>query len=399
MKHSILGRVEAATACLGRFIGPTMRAGHRGSVLGIGVCTGLLAFLVVTPVSLAASPPANDNYLASTIVPQFSTTGSRPVSFQSVSNTTGATTQADLFNPQASGMPFSGGGPEPLSCDGASYANTVWYDLHPKIPGAVEFVASGYATAIAVYQWNTQTSKIIRRVGCQTSTSPSNDYVPDVDLQKGKAYTVQIGGLQEAAGVQSGTLDFKATFYPDHDADLLPDVLDKCPTLPGVERFGGCPPALQPIPRYGYNIAGSGVQLTLLRIDEIPPGTQVQARCRPCGLREVKTSGKHGTSVVMTGFAGHTLATGDKLELWVTKRRSGTGIYRFGAFGRYISYTVGTGTIGNRILRCLMPGSLTPMRVCPPGGRHAATHLVPNQSTRQALADRLRAYPLSASLP
>jgi hypothetical protein len=42
-----------------------------------------------------------------------------------------------------------------------------------------------------------------------------------------------------------------------------------------------------------------------------------------------------------------------------------------------------------------MPGSLTPMRVCPPGGRHPAEDVVPSQ----ALANRLRAYPLSASLP
>jgi hypothetical protein len=395
MKHSILGRIGATTACLGRPSRPTLCAVRCRSALGIGVCTGLLAFLVAAPASLAATPPPNDNYLASTIVPQFSTTGSKPMSYQSVINTTAATTQADLFNPEASGMPFSGGGPEPLTCDGSSYGNTIWYDIHPKIPGAVEFVASGYPNAVAVYQWSPQTAKIIRRVGCQTSNSPSNDYVPAVDLQKGKAYTVQIGGLQTAGGFQSGTLDFQATFYPDHDGDLLPDVLDKCPTLPGVERFGGCPPGLQPLPRYSYTIAGSGVQLTLLRIDEIPPGTQVQARCRPCGLRDVKSSGKHGTSVVMTGFAGHTLAKGDKLELWVTKGRSGTGIYRFGAFGSYFSYTVGSGTIGDRVIRCLMPGSLMPMRVCPPGGRHPAKDVV----TSQALANRLRAYPLSASLP
>ena len=82
------------------------------------------------------------------------------------------------------------------------------------------------------------------------------------------------------------------------------------------------------------------------------------------------------------------MAAGDKLEIWVTKRATGTGNYRYGAFGSYISYTFNSGTLGDRVLRCLMPGSLTPRQTCPPGGRRAvSSHLNRGLTTRRAGAE------------
>lgn len=330
--------------------------------------------LAAAAVARAATPPPNDNYLSSTVIPPAATTGSEPVSYESVEDTSAATTQPDLFNPDQNGNPQSGGGAEPLSCHGASYGNTVWYDLHPRIPIGLELTTAGFPTVIAVYRWNPLTSLITEEVFCQASSSLENDLAIPFDLQKGAAYTVQVGGLQTSGGIASGALDFKATVYPDHDGDSVFDVIDDCPTLPGVQRYGGCPPSLHPIPRLDYTSNPGAARINTLQVAQVPAGAHVLARCRPCHASTAVNVRPNRSSAVLGGLQGRTLRAGDKLEIWVTKSRSGTGIYKYGAFGSYISYTVGSnGTLGKRTLRCLMPGSLTPRTTCPPGGRHRPT--------------------------
>jgi len=60
---------------------------------------------------------------------------------------------------------------------------------------------------------------------------------------------------------------------------------------------------------------------------------------------------------------------GAKLEIFVTKSAVGghTSIYRYGAIGSYISYPVISGHLESgsfRVIRCLLPGSLTPRLTC-----------------------------------
>jgi hypothetical protein len=400
MRREIVGVVASvrglpARGCALRSASSDIR--HRlDRVVLVVVVLALAAWLMAPSAALAATAPPNDNYLLSTIVSQAATTGSRETSFQDTQNTSAATTQPDLLIP---GTTQGGGGPEPLKCNGVSYGNTIWYDLHPKIPGGVQLIAVGIPTDISLYQWNVQTALITRRVDCQTSKSLDNQFNVPVDLQKGKSYTVQIGGLATTSGFASGPVEFQMNFFPDHDGDGIFDVLDKCPTVPGVERFGGCPPSITPLPRVSLFSVGSGIRITVLRLDQIPGGAQVTVRCQPCGLHQVVQAGPHASSVTMTRFAGQTMAAGDKLEIWVSKRASGTGNYKYGAFGSYVSYTVNAGSLGDRVLRCLMPGSLTPRRVCPPGGRRS----VPSHTTRRLTpagtwAD-FRTDPLSAQIP
>jgi hypothetical protein len=352
-------------------MGPCQRPRRRpGSRLGM-FGAALVALLSLPATSLAVpTPPPNDNYLSSFRIPQVETTGSQPVAFEDAQDTTAATTQTDLFNPDQSGMAFGGAGPEPLTCNGSHYGKTIWYDLHPSVPGGLDLVAAGFPTAIALYQWSPQTSLIVRRVGCRVSESTVNNFVVPFNLQRGKAYTVQIGGLQTATGVaDSGLLDFRMTFFPDRDGDGVFDVLDACPSLPGVRHFRGCPPTLHPMLRYTAASSGSGVRLESLQVADIPGATRVEARCQLCGPREVAVTGSHADALTMTAFAGRTLPFGDKLTIWVTKRATGTGDYKYGAIGSYISYTVSSGGLRDRVLRCLLPGSLTPRRTCRQGGR------------------------------
>jgi hypothetical protein len=325
----------------------------------------------------AQAPPPNDNYLSSTIIPQAMTTSFQQVMYTDTQDTTSATTQPDLFNPERSGLPFGGGGPEPVTCHGVTYGNTIWYDMHPKIPVSVELNASGFLNVIAVYEWSLQTSKITREIGCQVSASATqtNDFIFPVELQKGHVYTVQIGGVQTPAGVAAGPLTFSATFFPDHDGDGVLDPLDACPTLAGpllpngAPQFGGCPPTLRPTVSYSYlGPTASALSITKFELTSIPGRARLQARCS-CGVQQTIEDGAHANSVTLTSFVGARIPLGSTIEIWATKRATGRGIYKYGAIGAYRKYTVSSSGLGTPIKRCLMPGSMTPRLQCPPGGR------------------------------
>lgn len=341
----------------------------------ITILVGLLGVAATLPTSALAVVPTNDNYLSSwtipdpQFVPRFQPLAE--VSRTVAEDTTGAGTQSDLFNPNSQGLAFGGGGPEPSACNHVSYGATIWYDLHPDVPMGVQLVATGYPSAIAIYQYNAQTAQLDRQsVLCQTSATSSNTFPVLGDLKAGKAYTVQVGGLQSGAGFFSGPLQFTVNLFPDHDGDGQVDGVDKCPFLPGVARFGGCPPAIVPRPTYSYNSAGSGLRLNDLIVGSIPGGARVEASCRRCGVRQVVMAGPRANSVTLRSFAGVTMPAGAHLELWVTKnaatgRAGQTSIFRFGAIGSYINLTVKNSALGSRVLRCLMPGSLKPRRSCP----------------------------------
>ena len=74
--------------------------------------------------------------------------------FTATTDTTEATTQADLFNPSRDGAPLGGAGPENTTCKGAPFGKTVWYDLAPPADGDAVIRATGFATVVAVYEWS-----------------------------------------------------------------------------------------------------------------------------------------------------------------------------------------------------------------------------------------------------
>ncbi|HEY1518141.1 MAG TPA: hypothetical protein VGF91_17065 [Solirubrobacteraceae bacterium] len=330
---------------------------------------------IAFPASALAVAPTNDNYLSSWRIPdaQF-VSRFRPVPEVTrtvAEDTTGTTTQPDLFNPNSQGLAFGGGGSEPLACNHVRYGSTIWYDLHPDVPMGVQLIASGYPSAIAIYEYNARTAQLSRKsVLCQTAGTDSNTFTVPGDLKAGKAYTVQVGGLQNGAGFSAGPLQLTTNLFPDHDADGQVDGVDKCPFLQGVLRFGGCPPTISPRASYNYKGEGSGLRLTDLIVSAIPGGARVEARCRQCGARQVQVAGPRADSVTFSRFAGLSMPAGAHLEIWVTKsavtgKAGQSSIYRFGAIGFYVNLTVKSAALDSRVLRCLMPGSLKPRRSCP----------------------------------
>ena len=289
------------------------------------------------PALASAAPPVNDNYLSSLPVDQ--------VEFTATTDTTEATTQADLFNPNRDGQPLGGGAAEPLDCKGTAFGKTVWYDLAPQVSGGLQLRATGFQTVVAVYEWNPQDSRITRLVDCS-----ANAGVDDLLLSvKGKKnYTIQIGG---AAGA-GGALNFNALFFPDTDGDgILDDQPDKCKTVPGIERFGGCPPELKVVPSIGFDGSASGITIKRLIVDRVPKGAKVVAKCSGCGSQTIKA--KRFGRVSLSKLVGKTVRAGTKIEIRVTLGKTGSDTYVYGATGSYFEWPVRAGGLGARVTRCL----------------------------------------------
>src|SRR5690349_1956841 len=206
----------------------------RRLAVAVLACVGALA----VPAAASAAPPPNDNYLSSTSISD----SSRPLgkSFTDSIDTTDATTQSDLFNPDKDGQPLGGAGPEPTSCPGGTtFGKTAWWDFRPQSPGAAEIKASGgFDVVVAVYEWSSSTSMITRTVTCQNA-EPGSETVQLFDLRKNHNYTVQVGG----AGNTGGPLQFSLDYFRDRDGDGVFDEIDDCVSIPGTTK-GGCPPTL-----------------------------------------------------------------------------------------------------------------------------------------------------------
>ena len=353
-----------------------MRAGAV-SVRVMALMAVLAGAAWVAPAAATADPPVNDAYLNSALVVASQTTGERPATLNTFVDTTEATTQADLFNPDPEGTVTSGGGAEPTACRGVSYGKTVWYDLTPKIPGGVEITTAGsFRTAIALFQYSPQTFLLTREIDCQTTGTFTNDLAEPTELQAHRDYTLQIGGVQTAAGIGGGQLDVKVSFFPDHDGDDTLDLNDHCPTLKGVPAFAGCPPTIVPTPHYGFNDTGTGTTLSAFTVTNLPGGAKVQVRCPRCGINVTETAGPRAGAVSFKRLVGRTIPSGDTLEIWATHKASGTKNFRYGAIGGFLSYTSRDGKLIASKLMCLMPGSLKPQAQCPAGGKKKP-HAVP----------------------
>lgn len=313
----------------------------------------------LSPTTALAAPPPNDHYLASTIIRDAK--GGFPREWTGTADTTEATTQADLFEPNREGQPLGGGTPEPLTCGGATLDKTVWWDLTPPLTGAFELRADGFDTTLAVYEFDTRSSKILRQVACSATPGAPEKLVLPETLKAGRSYTVQVGGAVDADGnAPAGALTLGYSYFPDRDDDGILDVLpDRCPDLPGVDSFGGCPPTLKPVVSYTYRRTAGGLTLEQVRVTDVPAGAKVRVRAGRYRSTRVAT----GDEVVFTGASSTRLRNGAALEIRATLDR-GTGLYVHGAIGADVRFKVAGGKLGRRTSKCLVPGDGTPRKSC-----------------------------------
>jgi hypothetical protein len=315
--------------------------------------------LLMAPVAIAA-PPRNDNYLASLTIN--AADGSLPPEFHDSLDTTEATTQADTFDPSASGAPLGGGKPEPTMCPGgASFGRTVWYDFVLPVPGAVQLTAAGFDAVIAVYEWDLETSQLGRMIACRNDTAgASEELLLQRVLHKRRNYTIQVGGVNAVGGA----LDFRFTSFPDRDGDgTLDEQPDSCPRLPGIAALAGCPPVAPGAPRITFDRLAGGIRVTGLAVDRVAAGSRVSVRCKGCG-RAITRRARRGGTVRLRSFAGRAVANGDRIEVRITHRRTRSGRFRFGAIGKVVRWPVVGGRLGRRSESCMAPRSTKRTR-CP----------------------------------
>ena len=302
--------------------------------LSLLAATAALSF----PAAALAAPPANDNYLGSTRVPL------DPAELSTTVDTTEATTQADLFNPNADGQPLGGGPAEQASCNGVAFGKTVWYDIAPPTNYGLQLRASApFGVAIAIYEWSPKTSLITKQVACSANAT-AEDLLPTLDAKKN--YTVQVGGVAGAGG----PIGLNWTFFPDSDNDGAYDPIDDCPKVPGIGN-SGCPPRLNITPRVLFSNTGSGIVLTKLFVERVPKGAKVVATAG--GRKQTITAKKTGT-VTLTKFTGRPIAAGRQIAVKITmKAQHGKGKYRNGATGLYRRWTAKAGGLKSQPDRCL----------------------------------------------
>jgi hypothetical protein len=308
------------------------------TAIAVGVPTA------VAVASHVAGAPVNDDYLESLRLNSPGQRLERTDTLKDVVPDTemaNASVQPDVFNP-----PDSGGPAEVTTCAGASYGKTVWYDFYPDVPGVVRIRANGYDAVISVVPFKRDTGmpQFDRRACINDSSSTQEEMLTRV--RRGRSYTIQLGGVNDA----SGELEFLFDFLADTDNDGVLDDADNCPRLSGGGRPSGCPKRLRPeVVLRAQPIAG-GIRVLGLTVTA-PRKSRVAISCS----RGCKTEVKRAQSEIsFKRIRGNELPAGSKLVIRVTRRR---------AIGAYIAYRIRDGNF-DKFERCLMPGSKKPRRRC-----------------------------------
>jgi hypothetical protein len=303
-----------------------------------------LALLALAPSTASAShvagAPVNDDYLESLRLNEDGSRLERRDTLRDVRDTANASVQSDLFSP-----PRSGGPSEKTTCGSTSYGKTVWYDAYPDVNGVFRLRANGYDTVISITEFDRATAipSAFERAQCvNESTSSSEEFL--VSVRRRRAYTIQIGGVNDA----SGSLEFLFDFLADTDGDGVLDDIDRCDRLAGARSEGGCPVRLRADALIRALPTSAGIRLLSLRINATR-GSRVRVICPGCG-QQVKTS----RTVGFPGLRGRSFRAGSQIVVRVTKRR---------AIGRYIAYRILRGNF-KKTERCMNPGSTRPRRRC-----------------------------------
>jgi hypothetical protein len=287
-----------------------MRARHTHTRRPI-VIVALVALVATASATMTASasapaPPPNDNYLSSLNLNEPHTSLNRVDTLRDMRNTTAATVQSDIFNP-----PLHGGPAELTGCNGVTEGKTIWYDFYPDANGVVRIrTSAAFGTVMAVMPFDAK-SLLPENAGrvCAVNQATMAGELFD-NVQAGKSYTVQIGGVGEAGG----------------ELEVLFDYLVQLSHLQAETTLTAQPLA-------------SGVRVLSLAVSA-PKKARVEVRCTRGCRTQTKTGG-------FSGLHGTTLANGAALKIYVTAKNE---------IGAYIEYRIGHNRF-TKVQRCLAAGS------------------------------------------
>ena len=306
------------------------------------LAAALTAAACACPARRSAAPPVNDNYLASLPVDQ--------AEFSATADTTEATTQPDLFNPNRDGQPLGGGAAETTACKGTPFGKTVWYDLAPQVRRRRRSCAragfhdgrrastSGTRRTRGSRGWSTAAPTRAATTCCSTSRARSN-------------YTIQVGG----AGGAGGALTLQRRLLPGHRRRRRPTTRsDKCTDGPGHRALRRLPAGAEGRAEHRLRRQRrAAITITRLIVDRVPKGAKVVAKCSGCGSQTVKA--KRLGRVSLTKLVGKNVrARAATIEIRVTMAQDRhRARYGFGATGSYFKWPVRAGGLGARLTRCL----------------------------------------------
>lgn len=284
------------------------------AVLALAALLAIGATTAMTATAAAPAPPINDNYLESLNINKPGSALNRTETITDVRDTTAATIQPDIFNPTSHGGP-----PELTGCKGAAESGTVWYDFYPDANGVVRIRTSAtFGTIMAVVPFDPKSllpDESQRQCAVNQATSASELFD---NVQAGKSYTVQIGGVAGSAG----------------SIQFLFDYLVKAARLHAEATLAAAP-------------LGSGIKIVSLSI-EAPHKAHVEVRCTR-GCRPQATTAR---SVGFPRLRGAVLPNGSSLKIYVTAKNE---------IGTFIEYRIHSGARPfTRTERCLAPGSKKP---------------------------------------
>jgi hypothetical protein len=277
----------------------------------------VISVTVGTATAQAPTPPANDAYLNSLVLNQPGTPLNRKDTLRNVQNTSLATTQTNLFDPPGG----KNGGAEVTDCDGTGYGKTIWYDFHPDADGTMLVRTSGFENVITLYTYNEKTLK--PDVGTsKCATKADNTFAQlDSSVKKGKSYTIQIGGVDDAGGKLVTLFDYQVKALKKLSADA---------TVTGKGATGG------------------------IAVKTITVKTTKKAKVvLTCGGRCKKQTKTHKATEKFN-LGGVVMPVGAKLTIRVTAPKM---------IGVYIQYTIKPSSFAKKTL-CLQPGSNRPRKKC-----------------------------------
>src|SRR5262245_32355519 len=239
----------------------------------------VVAALLALPASAyAQTAPINDNYLDSLRLNDPGTKLERHDTLRDVRDTSAATVQSEVFNP-----PQSGGPPEPTTCQGTTCGKTVWYDMYPDVNGVARLRASGFDTVLTIVPFDRQTARpdFSKALCSNASASTTEEYL--VEVRRGRAYSIQIGGVNDAGGA----LEFLFDFLADTDGDGVLDTVDRCDRLVGPRGNNGCPRRQRVSTTLRARPTANGIEIAGLSVSA-RRGSRVVVSCSRGCRRQVK---------------------------------------------------------------------------------------------------------------
>jgi hypothetical protein len=286
-------------------IGDSFRAG--------AIAGALVAFLALAaaPVGASEAPPVNDAYLQSLNLNQPHSKLDRVDTLTDTRNTSAATVQSDIFAPTVNGGP-----PEVTGCNGVSEGKTIWYDFFPDTNGLARIrTSANFGTVMAVMPFDPK-SLLPELAGrkCAVNDVGKTQELFD-QVQAGKSYTVQIGGVESAGG----------------EVEFLFDYLVQLKRLSAEATLTAQPLA-------------SGIRIVSLSVSAPSKKARVLVRCS----RGCSDQSKTGRNVSFGRLKGRVLSSGSTLRIYVTLKNE---------IGELIEYKIRSGSF-KKSQHCLKPGTL-----------------------------------------